>query len=141
MESGENQTSHYVKRVLLPSGKASEVVYYKDPVEESSGLRPSVEPARDLHVCMQCHSELVYPTGWDEASETSWNVVLRCPECELIREGVFSQDAVEAFDERLDSGTDALMADYRQLVRANMEEEADRFASALDCGAVLPEDF
>ncbi len=68
-------------------------------------------------------------------------MTIRCPECEAFREGVFSQSAVEAFDEELDAGTDALMADYRHLMRANMAEEVERFASALDVGAVLPEDF
>jgi hypothetical protein len=48
---------------------------------------------------------------------------------------------MDAFDERLDEGTDALVKDYRRLVRANLAEEADRFAMALAVGAILPEDF
>ena len=68
-------------------------------------------------------------------------MTIRCPECETFREGVFSQHAVEAFDEELDAGTDALTADYRRLMRANMAEEVDRFAGALQAEAVLPEDF
>jgi hypothetical protein len=41
----------------------------------------------------------------------------------------------------LDLGTDALVKDLRRLVQANMEAEADRFAAALEAGAILPEDF
>ena len=104
-----------MKRVLLPSGKTIEVVYFKDAVEQpesASSFGPAVEPDQDLHVCPDCASELVYPTGWEEAGRDAWHVVLRCPECEHIREGVFAQDTVDAFDERLDMGTDALTADY-----------------------------
>jgi len=54
---------------------------------------------------------------------------------------VFSQATVEAFDEQLDSGTDALTADYRRLCRANMADEVERFMAALGSGAILPEDF
>jgi hypothetical protein len=48
---------------------------------------------------------------------------------------------VDAFDEALDRGTEALASDYEQLVRANMGEEIERFVAALDADAVLPEDF
>ena len=67
--------------------------------------------------------------------------MLHCPDCDTCREGVFSQTTVEAFDEELDRGTDALARDYKRLVRANMSEEVDRFVGALQADAILPEDF
>ncbi len=81
------------------------------------------------------------PPSWEEAGADAWHVELRCPECETCREGVFSQDTVDAFDEELDVGTDALTADLRRLTRANMADEVDRFAAALEADAILPEDF
>jgi hypothetical protein len=138
------EQSHYVKRVQLPSGKTIEVVYFKDAdtlPEDVSSFGPAVEPAGDLHVCIECSSELVYPTAWDEAGDDAWQVELRCPECETMREGVFSQDDVDYFDERLDMGADALTADLRRLTRANMASEADLFVAALHVDAILPEDF
>ncbi len=141
MESSEKRDSHYVKRVVLPSGKTIEVVYFKDSVEQESSFRTVAEPDQALHVCTACSSELVYPTGWDETDDESWKVALRCPECEHRREGIFSQASVEAFDEQLDTGTDALTADYRRLCRANMAEEVERLTAALDSDAILPEDF
>ena len=131
MEHGQSDREHMVKRVVLPSGKTIEVVYFGEDDRF----------ARDLHVCIACSSPLAYPTTWEEAGSDHWSVTIRCPECETLREGVFSQHAVEAFDEELDAGTDALTADYRRLMRANMAEEVDRFASALHAEAVLPEDF
>ncbi len=141
MEGSEERDSHYVKRVMLPSGKTIEVVYFKEPMDQDSSFRTVAEPDRALHVCTACGSELAYPTDWEEASCDTWQVQVRCPECEHRREGVFGQASVDAFDEELDRGTDALTADYRRLCRSNMAEEVARFTAALDSDALLPEDF
>ena len=77
----------------------------------------------------------------DEAGPESWSVLLHCPNCGVHREGVFSQACVEAFDEMLDQGADALAADYKRLMRSNLMDEIERFAIALEADAVLPEDF
>ena len=143
METGGDQT-HFVKRVVLPSGKTIEVVYFKDAdtlPEGVSSFGPAVEPDQDLHVCPDCASELVYPTSWEEAGNNSWRVELRCPGCETYREGVYGQETVDSFDERLDLGSDALSADLRRLTRANMAAEIDSFIAALQSDAILPEDF
>src|SRR3954451_6206686 len=133
MDRNEERTSHRVTRVQLPSGKTIEVIQFDDPggaAEEG-----------DLHRCEGCESELVYPTQWSEAEQNTWQVTLRCPECESTREGTFGQASIDAFDERLDVGTSALVADLRRLTRANMSEEGERFIAALAVDAILPEDF
>ena len=140
MEHHQGDREHLVKKVVLPSGKTIEVVSFED-YDAAAAPSRGLDRDGDLHVCIECSSHLAYPTTWEEVGSVHWSVTIRCPECETVREGVFSQSAVEAFDEELDAGTDALMADYRHLMRANMAEEVDRFASALDVGAVLPEDF
>ena len=145
---GNGEQTHYVKRVLLPSGKTIEVVYFRDsaPVEgvvqaPRTTDNPPAEPHQDLHVCMECDSGLVYPVEWEESGTENWSVLLHCPNCDVYREGIFSQDTVEVFDEELDRGADALARDYKRLMRANMSEEIDRFVGALTAGAILPEDF
>ena len=52
-----------------------------------------------------------------------------------------SQSEVDHYDEELDRGGQELIEDLRALTRANMEEEADRFAGALASDSILPEDF
>ena len=69
------------------------------------------------------------PSQWDEAGAENWHVVLRCPDCETFREGVFAQDTVEAFDEELDARHRRADRRLRRLTRANMAEEIDRFAA------------
>ena len=128
-----NNEGHHMKRIVLPSGKTIEVVYFPDD--------QTAAPNRALHVCPECSSELVYPVSWEEASDTSWELELRCPNCEWEHVAVYEQEVVECFDEELDEGTDALVRDLRRLAHANMEDEVERFIKALRADAILPEDF
>jgi hypothetical protein len=94
-----------------------------------------------MHVCPTCSGKLVQPVKWFEQGEGRWHVDLRCPECEWWGRNSFSQDDVDRFDEELDRGAQELVEDLRALTRANMEDEADRLAAALDSDSILPEDF
>ncbi len=135
--SQPNHNGQYVRRVVLPSGRAIEVVYY----ESTAHSVPAHPPLDDLHVCPDCDRELVYPVEWEESSPTHWEVLLRCPNCEWTEVGVFDQATVDRFDEQLDMGTEALIRDLKRLTRANMEDEIERFSSALSSDLILPEDF
>ena len=64
-----------------------------------------------------------------------------CPECEWNGGGRYSQDVVDRLDEELDHGTEAVLDDLNILVRANMEDQIDRFVAALNGDNILPEDF
>ena len=136
---------HHVRRVVLPSGKMIEVVYFEDQdtTVPARPARPSEEQAvrQDLHMCGGCDSALVYPVEWEEAGATHWEVTLRCPNCEWAGTGVYEQRLVERFDEELDRGTEALVRDLKRLMQANMEDEIERFIRALEGNHVLPEDF
>jgi hypothetical protein len=141
MEGHEDQTQ-FVKRVVLPSGKTIEVVLFGDAeLTKPVPRHAPPEAEQHLHVCVECESELVYPVQWEESGPENWSVLLHCPNCDVHREGVFTQDTVESFDEELDRGADLLAGDYRRLMRANMAEEIERFAGALKADAILPEDF
>jgi len=135
MSSPDNH--HYVRRVVLPSGKTIEVVYFDAAAHETAEQHDSDL----LHVCGSCSSSLVYPVDWEEAGSVHWEVSLRCPNCEWTGTGIFTQDAVERFDEELDRGTEALARDLRRLSHANMQDEIERFSSALDAGHIVPDDF
>jgi hypothetical protein len=144
LERSDNTQEPFVKRVTLPSGKSIEVLYFADKpgVAHLPGTAPA-DPGsyQPLHVCIECGSTLVYPTDWQEAGPDHWEVDLRCPNCEWRGTGVFPQHVVENFDDELDRGIDVLLSDYRALVSSNMEDEIERFAKALDAGAILPADF
>jgi len=141
----QSQSQHHVHRVVLPSGKTIEVVYF-DPAAapEHSFEHAHIaggERTVDLSRCPSCESKLVYPVDWSEADPGYWNVDLRCPNCEWSESGVHSQEIVDRFDMALDAGTEALIGDLQALMRANMEDEIERFVAALSGGHILPEDF
>jgi hypothetical protein len=134
-----NDNDQYVRRVVLPSGRAIEVVYFQPLAIEDAVAEP--REVDDLRICPECDRDLVYPVEWEEASATEWEVLLRCPNCEWTEVGVFDQATVDRFDERLDQATDELVDNLRTLARANMEEEIERFAEALEADAIWPDDF
>ena len=109
--------------------------------EASVAQKLGGKSADGMHACPSCFSVLVQPVNWHEQGGGYWNVELRCPECEWWGRDSYSQDEVDRYDEELDRGGQELIEDLRALTRANMEEEADRFATALAGDSILPEDF
>jgi hypothetical protein len=136
--SRDPHSPQHVRRVVLPSGKTIDVVYFEERDDESAACGPATS---DLSVCRSCRSTLVYPLEWEEAGPRHWEVTLRCPECYGVESGIFDQATVDRFDEVLDAGTDAVVADLKRLMRANMEDEVERFVTALQADVILPEDF
>ncbi|HUO72329.1 MAG TPA: hypothetical protein VMU39_16290 [Solirubrobacteraceae bacterium] len=127
-----NPEHHSVRRIVLPSGRSIEVVRFHD----------GAEPApRGLHVCPQCHSELVQPVNWSEASDNRWELTLECPNCWWCGEGQYDRKEVDRLEEKLDDGLAEMLGDLQRLTQANMAEDIDRFAGALHKDYILPEDF
>jgi hypothetical protein len=149
-----DKSHHHVRHhVQLPSGKQIEVVYLDHPAPPSLGPGHSAESAGSaqrqcpqtseapLHVCFYCGGELVHPVDWSEAGARQWRILLRCPECEATREGVFEQAIVEALDDELDRAAGSLLSDLQRVTHANMAEEIDLFIRALDADLIQPCDF
>jgi hypothetical protein len=109
--------------------------------QNDNHVGPEVQLEQWLHVCTSCGGELVYPVDWTEERPGFWQIVLRCPECEEVREGVFGQAAVERLDDELDRATAALLSDFRRMTHANMAQEIDFFVRALDADVIVPSDF
>jgi hypothetical protein len=129
-----------VKKIILPSGKAVEIVYFHaEPIVDTAP--PSAAPGHGLEVCPDCASELVYPTDWHEAVSGNWELELRCPECEWSDRAEYDQGTVERYDGALNDATDQLIESLEQLTRENMEAEIERFVSALSADHIVPFDF
>ena len=143
MSQQPSNNGQYVRRVVLPSGRAIEVVYFETLADEgiAAAIPAAASPVRDLHICPECDRTLVFPVEWEEVSPTHWEVLLRCPNCEWTEVDVFDQPTVDRFDEKLDIGTEILIRDLKRLQQANMEDEIERFTSALASDAIWPMDF
>jgi DNA-directed RNA polymerase subunit RPC12/RpoP len=105
-----------------------------------------IDPAHEtkpelLHICSSCGGELVYPLDWIEEEETHWRMLLRCPDCESTREGIFAQQTIDVFADELDRGEAELLSTLKQVTREHMSEAVDRFIRALYADLILPSDF
>jgi hypothetical protein len=127
----------------------AEGIYAIDPAN-AAGLERQDDPAirpdpncapKELYVCFNCAGTLVYPLDWAEEGVSQWRILLRCPECEARREGVFEQAVVERLDDELDRASGALLSDLKRLTHANMSEEIEFFVRALDADLIVPSDF
>ncbi len=144
-DSQSHRIRHHVK---LPGGKQIEVVYLDGRDSETpvspmpwTGDTPTTAPGEALHVCPRCAGGLVHPLDWVEESPARWRVCLRCPDCGELREGVFGQALIERLDDELDRATAEMLSDLRQITHANMAEEIERFARALELDLIGPADF
>jgi hypothetical protein len=161
-EDNEQRRHHHVQ---LPGGRQIEVVYLESnreqhheanlqapqPTRASSDTpvaplkwhddSPTSVPGEALHVCPRCAGGLVSPLEWGEESPGRWHILMRCPDCDLVRDGVFGQALVERLDEELDRATGALLSDLKRLTHANMVEEIELFCRALQLDLIGPSDF
>jgi hypothetical protein len=110
-------------------------------IRQAAPAVPDLRSPDDLHICPDCDSPLVYPVDWAPVDMRHWRVELNCPECGWERAGLYEQDVLDRFDAILDAGTESLLDDLRLLQRANMEDELNRFVTALDRDLITPEDF
>jgi hypothetical protein len=133
----------HVKKIILPSGKAVEIVYFHAdaPAEQTAADSAAAPDVPGLEHCPSCESDLVYPVDWREAEDDRWELELRCPNCEWFARSVHTQDEVERFDEVLNGGTDVLIESLETLTRENMEADIEAFVRALDADLIEPFDF
>jgi hypothetical protein len=140
----ESKKEHEIQEQPVPTGP-EQVSEHTERFEVVAGEMAAqaceTSAPAQLHVCFHCAGELVYPLDWSEEGPRHWRIVLRCPECESRREGVFDQTTVERLDDELDRGSSALLGDLRRMTHANMSEEIEFFARALEADLILPSDF
>jgi hypothetical protein len=98
--------------------------------------------AAGLHVCPECASTLVQPTRWEQTSKRGhWRLWRRCPECEWRCDGIHDEHEIDAFDEALDDGAEALAAELREREREAMREIVETFSTALGADLITADDF
>lgn len=140
---------YHVKRIVLPSGKTVEIVYYQadggEPIiTEAREVEPEPAPepeVRRLELCNACGGERVHPIDWHEVEDMRWEISLRCPDCEWAEVERFDQLEVERYDDILNDATDRLIEELDRITRENMTEAVERFRTALENDDILPFDF
>jgi hypothetical protein len=125
----------HIHHVPPPNGERLDVVYdHQRPASDADATDP-------LHICFHCAGELAYPLDWAEEGPRHWRIMLRCPDCESRREGVFDETTVGLLDDQLDRAASALLSDLKRMTHANMSDEIEFFVRALDAELIGPSDF
>jgi hypothetical protein len=108
----------------------------------SNVSRTGTKAETGLHVCPRCGSTLVQPVRWEQTlTRGQWRLWRRCPECEWRCDGVHGEGEIDAYDEHLDSGTEALVGELRELERESMRQVVETFATALEADLISADDF
>jgi hypothetical protein len=108
----------------------------------SNASRTETKTDSGLHVCPECDSRLVQPTRWEQTAKRGhWRLWRRCPECEWRCDGIHGEREIDAFDETLDDGAEALAAELHELERESMREIAETFSTALAADLITADDF
>src|SRR5450756_1492798 len=89
------------------------------------------EPGGAAHECPLCGSDLVHPVDWERNSAASWNLALRCPNCETQRRIVLGREGVEALSREIYLGSQALAREADSMTRRNFSEESATLVEAL----------
>lgn len=108
----------------------------------SNASRTETTTATGLHVCAECGSGLVQPVRWEQTAKRGfWRLWRRCPECEWRGDGIHGEGEIDAFDEALDDGAEALNTQLEELERERMRDVVEVFATALAADLISADDF
>lgn len=134
------------KKIALPSGQMIEIIYLIDPdapgAQSEAGLdAPTCEIELPLNCCPSCTGDLVYPLTWEDCEDGTWTIERRCPNCEWSEVGSFDQNAVEAYDDILENGTELLLMELRTWSHSNMNDDVERLIDAINADLIEPIDF
>jgi hypothetical protein len=94
-----------------------------------------------LSDCSECGADFVHPVEWSPNDGGSWWMLLRCGACGASREEIVSDEAAERYDRELDSAGYRMRLAAERLSKERLEEQADRFATALELDLIGAEDF
>jgi hypothetical protein len=116
-----------------------------DPTPEAESTAPA-SPAPplagvDAHVCKVCGSRLAFPVEWQRRSKSTWEVIIRCPECETLREVTMTREHVEELNKTVHVGFKRLAEDGEDMCRRHFVEESAKLLEALRRDLILPMDF
>lgn len=91
--------------------------------------------------CPVCGSELVYPLERSQVGSDRWQLLMLCPNCFAWVNVSVDHEGAEEILLRQRLGREALARELASLKRRHMEEECEKFISALGAGAIQPLDF
>jgi len=101
-----------------------------------------------LRICPECDCRLCFESAAEPITPEHWLVVVQCPNCWYAWRRMVDDLVLELFERALDDDTLAIEIALDEIAVANARAEAERlaaevqrFAAALEAGAIVPMDF
>jgi hypothetical protein len=108
----------------------------------AAGRVEALPESPGLHVCPSCERPFVVPGRAREVvGVSSVRLELRCTNCGWTDVAVHADEALACLEMELDRSFADLLWTLEVVWTANEEAAIQRFAAAVDAGAILPEDF
>jgi hypothetical protein len=108
-------------------------------------LRPTPAPAPEqapaLEICAACGADFVNPVEWSAVEDHSWWMLLRCAECEVMREVVVPNAEAQRFDEALDRRADPIASALHRIDVDRMKAWVESVTVALQRDLIDAADF
>ena len=141
----KRNTGFFVQRVVLAHGHVIDLICFDDVRAVDSVIEEIMTELQrkktELQTCPLCKSKLVYPVERYQINDMEWKVMLLCPNCLCKRELVVDRETVRELLKNARVGREKLMKELDGMQKKNMEEEAEKFITALHKDHILPIDF
>ena len=141
----KRNTGFFVQRVVLAHGHVIDLICFDDVRAADSVIEEIMAELQrkktELQTCPLCKSKLVYPVERYQINDMEWKVMLLCPNCLCKRELVVDRETVRELLKNARIGRETLMKELDGMQKRNMEEEAEKFITALHKDHILPIDF
>lgn len=146
LQDKKNSTSEFfIQRVILAQGQVIDLVCFDDSESAENVIEDIMTELQrkktELKTCPLCKSKLVYPVERSQINDIEWKVLLLCPNCSCKREMVIDRETVRELLRSTRMGRESLMRELDNMQKKNMEEEAEKFVTALNQDHILPIDF
>lgn len=138
-------TEFYVQRVIFGEGQILDLICFEDSRSVEGVIEEIMNELQrkktEFQTCPLCKSNLIYPVERCQLNDIEWKVLMLCPNCMCKRELVVDRDTVRELLKAARIGRESLMKTLEGMQKKNMQDEADKFISALHRDHILPIDF
>jgi len=122
----------------FPEGAETETIVFGEAAREQR--HASLGHKSDV-TCQRCESDLIHAVSSRPISEETWEVEVRCPECEWHVAIVVGRYVMERFIAQLHRQKRALACDLEHLDSARFREDVERDLALIREDILLPADF
>jgi len=141
----KDSNEFFIQRIILAQGQVFDLVCFDEHESVDSVIEEIMTELQrkktELQTCPLCKSNLVYPVERYQMNDMEWKILMLCPNCLCKRELVVDRETVRDLLKNARIGRESIMKELDNMQKKNMEEEADKFITALHKDHILPIDF